>query len=245
MGLIVATLAAACALAAITPVARGDGDPGSDVLVYQDLFVGPDAGLSIPQQARFGGLLKAAARSGFPVRVAIIATPSDLGAVTSLWRKPRAYARFLGLELSLAYKQRLLVVMPNGFGFNWPGHTSASADHALANIPIGSGGGGMLAAAQSASSCRRVRPPRLRRRRQDQPAAAAARRRLQGRRRTAVWPSSPSSSSWLPPQRWLRGGYFAGGRHAAARLPPARLAGGCTRSGPAGSYRVSRSSPSS
>ena len=27
-------------------------------------------------------------------------------------------------ELSLAYKQRLLVVMPNGFGFNWPGHSA-------------------------------------------------------------------------------------------------------------------------
>ena len=146
----VTVLAAACAIGALAPIARGDGDPGSDVLVYQDLFVGPDAGLSIPQQARFGGLLKAAARSGFPIRVAIIAKPSDLGAVTGLWRKPRAYARFLGLELSLAYKQRLLVVMPNGFGFNWPGHASTPAYHALATIPIGGGGGGLLGAAQSA-----------------------------------------------------------------------------------------------
>ena len=82
--------------------------------------------------------------------MAIIAKPSDLGAVTGLWRKPRAYARFLGLELSLAYKQRLLVVMPNGFGFNWPGHASTPAYRALANIPIGSGGGGLFGAAQSA-----------------------------------------------------------------------------------------------
>jgi cytochrome oxidase Cu insertion factor (SCO1/SenC/PrrC family)/thiol-disulfide isomerase/thioredoxin len=150
MKIMVAALATACVIGAVASIAQGDGDPGSDVLVHQDLFVGPDAGLSIPQQARFGGLLKAAARSGFPIRVAIIARPSDLGAVTGLWRKPRAYARFLGLELSLAYKQRLLVVMPNGLGFNWPGHASTSAYRALANIPIGSAGGGLLGAAQSA-----------------------------------------------------------------------------------------------
>ena len=95
-------------------VARADGDPGSDVLVYQNLFFGTDAGLSVQQQAELGAMLRAAAGAGFPVRVAIIASPFDLGAVTGLWRQPRTYARFLGYELSLAYKQRLLVVMPNG-----------------------------------------------------------------------------------------------------------------------------------
>src|SRR5690349_17426856 len=117
-------LSAAIVGGAMAPLAQADGDPGSDVLVYQDLFVGSSAGISIPQQARFGEILKAADRSRFPIRVAIIANRSDLGAVTALWGKPQAYARFLGLELSLAYKQRLLVVMPNGVGFNWPGHPS-------------------------------------------------------------------------------------------------------------------------
>ena len=37
------------------PTARGDGDPGSDVLVYQDLFAGSDAGLSVQQQVRSAG----------------------------------------------------------------------------------------------------------------------------------------------------------------------------------------------
>ena len=81
-----------------------DGDPGSDVLVYQDLFVAGDAGLSVGQQTQLGNLLKTADRTGFPIRVAIISSPSDLGAVTALWRKPQAYAKFLGYELSLAYK---------------------------------------------------------------------------------------------------------------------------------------------
>ena len=146
-----AVLAAVAAAGLVfASVAGADGDPGSDVLVYQDLFAGSDAGLSVQQQLRLGGLLKTAARAGFPVRVAVIASPFDLGAVTALWRNPRGYARFLGLELSLAYKQRLLVVMPNGFGFNWPGHSTASAYRLVGGIPIHAGGSGLFGATEAA-----------------------------------------------------------------------------------------------
>jgi cytochrome oxidase Cu insertion factor (SCO1/SenC/PrrC family)/thiol-disulfide isomerase/thioredoxin len=143
-------LVAVLGAAAFSTVALADGDPGSDVLVYQDLFVGSDAGLSVAQQVRLGGLLKASAHAGFPLRVAIIAGPEDLGAVTGLWRKPTAYARFLGIELSLAYRQRLLVVMPNGFGFNYPGHRPAAEYRQLSAIPIGSGTTGLMTAAKNA-----------------------------------------------------------------------------------------------
>ncbi len=143
-------VAVAFGLAAVTPTAQGDGDPGSDVLVFQDLFAGSDAGLSVQQQVQLSSLLKSAARQGFPVRVAIIASPFDLGAVTGLWRNPRVYARFLGIELSLAYRQRLLVVMPSGFGFNWTGHSPQPAYRTLANVTIRSGGDGLFAATDSA-----------------------------------------------------------------------------------------------
>ena len=125
-------------LAAGVPVqiAKADGDPGSDVLVYQPLFLAADASVSVAQQAQLGGLLRQARDAGFPIRVALIASRSDLGAVTGLWRNPRAYARFLGLELSLAYTGRLLVVMPNGFGFNWPGHSATAAYRTLSPITI-------------------------------------------------------------------------------------------------------------
>ncbi|MGP0048998.1 MAG: hypothetical protein ACLPZR_09150, partial [Solirubrobacteraceae bacterium] len=145
--LLVAVLIAA---GAVAQLAWADGDPGSDVLVFQNLFVAGDAGLSVSQQAQLQGLLQAASRSGFPVRVAIIATRSDLGSVTALWRQPQAYAQFLGIELSLAYKQRLLVVMPNGLGFNYPGHSIAPADRILSAIPIASGGSGLVAATEAA-----------------------------------------------------------------------------------------------
>jgi hypothetical protein len=102
------------------------------------------------RQVELGNLLDMSARRGFQVRVTIIAQPADLGAVTALWRKPAAYASFLGIELSLAYKQRLLVVMPGGLGFNWPGHPAASASQVLSRVAIGPGGSDLAAGAQAA-----------------------------------------------------------------------------------------------
>jgi cytochrome oxidase Cu insertion factor (SCO1/SenC/PrrC family) len=141
---------AACAAGVLAPAARADGDPGSDVLVYQNLFVAADANISITQQVELGNVLSSADKAGFPVRVAIIAQPDDLGAITALWQKPAAYANFLGTELSLAYAQRLLVVMPNGFGFNWEGHAATAADKVLDGQHIGSGGTGLATAAETA-----------------------------------------------------------------------------------------------
>jgi cytochrome c biogenesis protein CcmG/thiol:disulfide interchange protein DsbE len=133
-----AVLVLLAALAAGVPVqiARADGDPGSDVLVYQPLFLAADANVPVTQQAQLGALLRQARDAGFPIRVALIASRSDLGAITGLWLNPRAYARFLGLELSLAYTGRLLVVMPNGFGFNWPGHPATPAYRTVGPIAI-------------------------------------------------------------------------------------------------------------
>jgi cytochrome oxidase Cu insertion factor (SCO1/SenC/PrrC family)/thiol-disulfide isomerase/thioredoxin len=137
--------------AAVSPgAARADGDPGSDVLVYQPLFVTSTAGVPVSRQVALDGLLAQAKRAGVPIRVAIIAHPTDLGAVGELWGKPRAYARFLGYELSLSYKQRLLVVMPSGFGVSWPKHSTQGAYRALAATRVPAGGDGLAGAAESA-----------------------------------------------------------------------------------------------
>ena len=146
-------LLAACALGVLSPAAHAvtaDGDPGSDVLVYQNLFVASDSNISIPQQVELGDLLTSASRSGFTIRVAVIATRADLGAITQLWGKPTSYASFLGIELSLAYSQRLLVVMPDGFGFNWQGHSTAAAYKVLGKLAVKPGGGGLAASAETA-----------------------------------------------------------------------------------------------
>ena len=139
LGVVLAVFAV-CAAGVLAPAARADGDPGSDVLVYQNLFVAADANISIPQQVELGNLLTSADQAGFPVRVAIISQPADLGAITALWRKPAAYANFLGTELSLAYAQRLLIVMPDGFGFNWQGHSATAAYRVLDGLRIGPAG---------------------------------------------------------------------------------------------------------
>lgn len=96
--------------------ARADGDPASDVLASQSLFMPADGGVPPVQQAQLSALLADSERSGYALRVALIATSSDLGSVTALWHQPASYARFLGQELSLVYRGTLLVVMPNGFG---------------------------------------------------------------------------------------------------------------------------------
>jgi len=142
--------AAALAAGALAASARADGDPASDYLLVQKVFLPFDAKLPAGQQAKFTGLVAAANRSGFTIRVALISSSYDLGAITSLWRQPQTYARFLAEELSYLYKGRLLIVMPNGFGFQWLKHTTTAEYAVLAKISIKPGSTGLLAAAQTA-----------------------------------------------------------------------------------------------
>ena len=105
------------AAALVVPaVALADGDPASDVLASQTLYVPGDGGFSASETGRLSGLLAEARRAGVPIRVAVIATQADLGSVTELWRQPQNYARFLGQELSQVYRGTLVVAMPSGFG---------------------------------------------------------------------------------------------------------------------------------
>jgi hypothetical protein len=106
----------ALAVAALAPGARADGDPASDVLYTQGVFVPQDARVPAADVTRLAALVRESRRAGYPVKVAIVASPYDLGSVTALWRRPQTYAHFLGVELSLLYRGRLLTVMPNGLG---------------------------------------------------------------------------------------------------------------------------------
>lgn len=120
---------------AAAPSARADGDPASDVLASQPLFVPQDAGLSAAQQAQLDGLLAAGRRSGYDLHVAVIASSADLGSVGALWRAPAKYARFLGLEISLAVHGPLLVVMPDGYGYVRAAGAAASEHSSVAGLP--------------------------------------------------------------------------------------------------------------
>ena len=139
-------------LGAPASIARADGDPASDYLIGNQVFLTSQGNSVSPAQRQLLAVVSAATRSGFPIRVAVISSAYDLGSITALWGKPRLYARFLGLELSSAYRQRLLVVMPGGFGFNWPGHSATPTYRILARVPLRASGDGLSVAAHAAVS---------------------------------------------------------------------------------------------
>jgi hypothetical protein len=84
---------------------------------------------------RLDALLQEADQKHFRIRVAMILSPSDLGTAFSLMGKPEKYAQFLGLELSFVYRGRLLVVMPNGYGYSVNGDPDPKASAVLKKLP--------------------------------------------------------------------------------------------------------------
>jgi hypothetical protein len=102
------------ALALLTPVARGDGDPASDYLPLQSTYL--SAAVPPAQARQIVELLARAAKAGFSLKVAVIAGPQDLGADPELFAKPQIYAKFLATEDRYVLQNELLVVMPNGYG---------------------------------------------------------------------------------------------------------------------------------
>lgn len=104
-----------------TPAAFGDGDPASDVLAFRVVYNPPDSRATAQQYAELKALIRYLSRHRYPLRVALIATPADLGTATEYWEDAKGYAGdYLGKELSLIYHGNLLVVMPEHYGFYDP-----------------------------------------------------------------------------------------------------------------------------
>jgi hypothetical protein len=136
----------AIVMCALPPAALADGDPASDVLIGQRVFYPYGSNVPPSVQSRLNAETAAASRAHFPVKVALIATPADLGAVPTLFGKPKQYAAFLVQEISfLNVKPLLLVLMPNGYGAE---HLGSAAQAALASLKTpGAGGAERLAQA--------------------------------------------------------------------------------------------------
>jgi hypothetical protein len=150
MKCVLVLLAAALAAGTLAAVAHADGDPASDFLLTQQVFLPYDAKVPKPEQSRLASTVAAANKAGYKIRVALIWSRYDLGSVTSLWKQPRQYARFLAAELAFVYKQRLLIVMPNGFGFHARGDSGAREYALLSRLPIQSSPSGLAVAAERA-----------------------------------------------------------------------------------------------
>lgn len=124
-------------LAGFASSARADGDPASDVLYFQDVFL-PYVKPSADVGARLTSTVAAANKAGFRIKVAVIQAQQDLGSVPSLFNRQDLYARFLGAELKTFYSQRLLIVMPAGFGIYNGGKAVDAEKTALGGMTVSS-----------------------------------------------------------------------------------------------------------
>lgn len=143
-------LLAALVLAAAfaVPAALADGDPASDYLLSQPVFLPIDNPVSPNQAATFAKLVLGAEQSGLPIKVAVISSRYDLGSVPILFGTPQKYADFLGQELFYYYKGNLLIVMPNGYGIYDHGKSTTADQAVLAKLaPAHATNGNVLTAA--------------------------------------------------------------------------------------------------
>jgi hypothetical protein len=129
-------------------IARADGDPASDVLLGQDVFL-PYSPISPTVQRRLYAIAAASQTVGYPLKIALIGAKTDLGVVPTLLGKPETYARFLSAELSGVVNGPVLVVMPAGFGLAARGNALSVAS--LQQIRIGPGADGLGLAAITAA----------------------------------------------------------------------------------------------
>jgi MYXO-CTERM domain-containing protein len=130
---IAVALATVLLTGALAPAAAlADGDPASDVLLGQNVFYPYAPPTSAAAQKTLNAATAAAKKAGFPIKVALIGAPVDLGVIPSLFGKPQQYADFLDQEISFQGKQQLLVVMAAGYGTQG---VSPAVTRAAASLP--------------------------------------------------------------------------------------------------------------
>jgi hypothetical protein len=135
-----AALAIALVPLVLAGVARADADPASDTLYTGRVFLPLSAKVS-PRLAReLDAVTLEAERTGRPVRVALIASRTDLGGVPQLFGKPTTYARFLASELQFVYPNKVLIVMPQGAALGDHARLVANADVLHAKVEPGTDG---------------------------------------------------------------------------------------------------------
>jgi len=130
-----ATFVAVLLLLCTPAVAHANGDPASDYLLVQSIFLPFNAKVDAGANKELADTIRTADKSGFPIKVAVIGSRYDLGTAFSLFNKAQKYAEFLGLELSFQYHDHLLVVMPKGFGYSIGGKPDPTGARVLGALP--------------------------------------------------------------------------------------------------------------
>jgi hypothetical protein len=142
-GLLLAGLAVGAILAQTAGIALGDGDPASDVLLQQDVFLPYQPQVCKQVKTALDTATRRSSAVGYPVKVAVIGSITDLGSVPQFFGRPSAYADFLGRELgsfSVHLQKKvagvpLLVAMPQGLALV---HADASANDVVKKIKVSS-----------------------------------------------------------------------------------------------------------
>jgi len=117
--------------------ARANGDPASDVLLVNQVFLPFEAPISKSAADDLRKTVASANSKGYKIRVALIAFTGDLGTAVSLWRHPQNYAKFLASEIAFVTTDRLLVAMPSGWGFYDKGKQVAKEQAVLSKVRPG------------------------------------------------------------------------------------------------------------
>jgi hypothetical protein len=133
----VAFIAAWALFAWMPHPAQADGDPASDVFFQDNVYYPYQPPVSPVTVADLNKLTGIASSSAHPIKVAVIASPDDLGAVPDLFGKPQQYANLLADEVGSFYTGPVLVVMPAGFGVAGQG-LPPNADRVLRQISVDS-----------------------------------------------------------------------------------------------------------
>jgi hypothetical protein len=139
LALALAVLTVAAGAVAL-PAARADGDPASDTLLFSPIFVPYSQPIDNSVSQKLQAEVTDARKKGTPLRVALIASPYDLGSVGGLWGQPEQYAAFLGQEIGIGQRDKslLVVAMPAGFGLYAGPSKNISKDQArLDGISMG------------------------------------------------------------------------------------------------------------
>jgi hypothetical protein len=101
---------------AVAPAAHAHGDPASHYLETDALYPSYARQPSQARQLELLGLLEAAARRGYPIKVALVAGPEDLVDDLARLRAPQRYAETVATLIDRRLAAPVLIVTPYGTG---------------------------------------------------------------------------------------------------------------------------------
>src|SRR3954452_8672 len=138
-------LIAALVLLGVPAGALAHGDASSHYLETSSFYPGFGARASQASELKLMGLLDAAKRAGYPIKLSIVGDESDVSDRPAMLRHPQRYAEFVVTELSRAAPLSAPVIVVSPFGIGVAGPGAGRVD-----VPTGQGGEQLVQAATAA-----------------------------------------------------------------------------------------------